>query len=411
MAKELPFFKFEPNQWENGNIQMCSDIAKAHFINVCCSYWSRTGSLSEKLAIIKCCGGNNSSFQELVDNEIVKTANGNVIISFLDSQLSEFMDIKKARAESGKKGGVNGAIRPEIERVQGNQLYVLLCSGNGEEFIKIGTTSNCVSRRYSGKMPYEYKVIFQVLTNDYLTLESEYCELFAKYQYYPKLNFQGQKECYDIAFFSEITGILEQRHNIAIAPLKRSETIRGEKRREEKRREETPKGVVGDKTKKVDFFLEVKNVGGDIYTDEMLKRFSEYWTEPIVKGKDTGKEKWQGEKTWKLTQRLSKWAERNLDGIVCYREDDKSIKDKKIAFKTELKQYLEVYGKDMINAFFLHWTQPENVKHPKKLKWELEDSWELKSRLISWKAREDARQDPAKKEEKFRIAPNIVVNG
>lgn len=163
--------------------------------------------------------------------------------------------------------------------------------------------------------------------------------------------------------------------------------------------------------KGVDFFLEVKNVGGDIYTDEMLRRFSEYWTEPIVKGKDAGKERWQGEKTWKLTQRLSKWAERNLDGIVCYREDDKSIKEKKIAFKTELKPYLEIYGKDMINAFFLHWTQPENVKHPKRLKWELEDSWELKSRLISWKAREDARQDPAKKEEKFRIAPNSVVNG
>ena len=158
----------------------------------------------------------------------------------------------------------------------------------------------------------------------------------------------------------------------------------------------------------VDFFLEVKNVGGDIYTDEMLKRFSEYWTEPIVKGKDIGKEKWQGEKTWKLTQRLSKWAERNLDGIVCYREDDKSIKDKKIAFKTELKPFLEIYGKDMINAFFLHWTQPENVKHPKKLKWELEDSWELKNRLISWKAREDARQDPAKKEEKLYINPKTA---
>lgn len=162
---------------------------------------------------------------------------------------------------------------------------------------------------------------------------------------------------------------------------------------------------------RVDFFLEVKNVGGDIYTDEMIKRFSEYWTEPIVKGKDLGKERWQGEKTWKLTQRLSKWAERNLDGIVCYREDDKSIKDKKIAFKNVLRPFLEVYPKDMINAFLLHWSQPENIKHPKKLKWELEDSWELKTRLTSWKAREDARQDPIKKDEKYRITPNSYQNG
>lgn len=176
--------------------------------------------------------------------------------------------------------------------------------------------------------------------------------------------------------------------------------------KESKENKIPPIGGVG--VKHVDFLLEVKNVGGDIYTDEMLKRFSEYWTEPIVKGKDTGKEKWQGEKTWKLTQRLSKWAERNLDGIVCYREDDKSIKEKKIAFKTELKPFLDTYGKDMINAFYLHWSQPENVKHPKKLKWELEDSWELKSRLISWKARDEARQDPAKKEEKYRITPDSV---
>lgn len=158
----------------------------------------------------------------------------------------------------------------------------------------------------------------------------------------------------------------------------------------------------------VDFFLEVKNVGGDLYTDEMLKRFTEYWTEPIVRGKDIGKERWQGEKTWKLTQRLSKWAERNLEGIVCYKEDDKSIKDKKIALKSELKPFLDTYGKDMINAFYLHWSQPENVKHPKKIKWELEDSWELSNRLIAWKSRDDAKIDPAKKEEKYRITPNSV---
>jgi len=86
MAKELPYFKFEPNQWENGNIQMCSDLAKAHFINICSSYWSRTGSLSEKLAIIKCCNNNTNSFNELIENERIKINNEMVIISFLDLQ-------------------------------------------------------------------------------------------------------------------------------------------------------------------------------------------------------------------------------------------------------------------------------------------------------------------------------------
>jgi len=240
MAKELPYFKFEPNQWDNGNIQMCSDIAKAHFINICSAYWSRLGSLSDRFAIAKCCSGNNSTFDELLENQIIKVNDeGLLMISFLDSQLSDFMDIKKARSESGKKGGQNGGVRPEVERINGNQLYLLVCSGNNEQFLKLGTTSNSISRRYSGKMPYEYSVIFQLLTDDYLKFESEYCELFAKYEYRPKLNFQGQKECYSILFLSEIKNILEQRHNIAIAPLKRNETIREEKIIvEEKKKEE-----------------------------------------------------------------------------------------------------------------------------------------------------------------------------
>jgi uncharacterized LabA/DUF88 family protein len=34
MAKELPYFKFEPNQWENGNIQICSHEEKGVFIDL-----------------------------------------------------------------------------------------------------------------------------------------------------------------------------------------------------------------------------------------------------------------------------------------------------------------------------------------------------------------------------------------
>lgn len=154
----------------------------------------------------------------------------------------------------------------------------------------------------------------------------------------------------------------------------------------------------------VDFVLEVKNKGGDIYTDEMLKRFSEYWTETITKGANKGKPAWRGEKKWDLGRRLSAWAQRNLDGIVCYKEDDKSITDKRIEFKASLKPFLEKYGKDLINNFYLHWGQPENTKAPKKLNWELEESWHLESRIINWENR-DFKKANGKGEEKpvYRI--------
>ncbi len=307
MAKELPYFKFEPSQWENGNIQMCSFEAQGIFMNVCSMYWQRLGDLPYKLAVQKICKGNATAFESLVEDQIIKVVDGMICIDFLNEQLAEFNNISKTNSDNARLGW--------------------------QKRIKEAT----VMRPHS-----------------------------------------------------EPNAIREEERRV--------DKIRGEKK------------ISGGK-QKINFLLEVKNVGGDIYTDEMLKGFSDYWTEPIVKGKDLGKERWQGEKTWKLTQRLSKWAERNLDGIVCYREDDKSIKDKKIAFKNALRPFLEVYPKDMINAFLLHWSQPENIKHPKKLKWELEDSWELKTRLTSWKAREDARQDPIKKDEKYRITPNSYQNG
>lgn len=238
MAKELPYFKFEPSQWQNGDIQMCSNEAKLYFINICCSYWSKTGELSEKFALVKCCNNNKQVLDELYENNIILIENNMIVIKFLDEQLSDFIDLRKARSASGKKGGQNGGVRPEEERVKGNQLYFLLCEGNGEKFIKMGTTSNSVSRRYSGKMPYQYKVVFQLFTDQYIDLENQYCDILAKCEYTPKLNFSGQKECYKISEYDKISGFLKKNHGIALAPLKRNEAIREEKIREDKRREE-----------------------------------------------------------------------------------------------------------------------------------------------------------------------------
>jgi hypothetical protein len=83
-------------------------------------------------------------------------------------------------------------------------------------------------------MPYEYELIFQLFTEDYIDLETTYSELLANCEYKPKLNFQGQKECYDLSHYEEISSILKQRHSIALAPLKRTEAIREDKKREEK---------------------------------------------------------------------------------------------------------------------------------------------------------------------------------
>jgi hypothetical protein len=92
MAKELPYFQFEPNEWENGNIQMLSREDKGLFIDLCSLYWSRLGNVPYKLAIQKLCGGNTNALQMLYDAKIIDVIDDNIFIKFLSIQLSKFED-------------------------------------------------------------------------------------------------------------------------------------------------------------------------------------------------------------------------------------------------------------------------------------------------------------------------------
>ena len=109
MAKELPYFKFEPNQWENGNIQMCSKENKGLFIDLCSVYWSRLGELPYALALQKHCNGSNVALKELESNEIIVVKDSQIIIEFLDEQLNEFQETSKKRRSAANKRWSNSS--------------------------------------------------------------------------------------------------------------------------------------------------------------------------------------------------------------------------------------------------------------------------------------------------------------
>jgi hypothetical protein len=104
MAKELPYFKFEPNQWENGNIQMLSREDKGLFIDICSMYWSRLGDVPAKLAIQKLCAGNATALDSLCDEKIIEVIDDNIYIKFLSEQLNEFEDISKQNSKNALEG-------------------------------------------------------------------------------------------------------------------------------------------------------------------------------------------------------------------------------------------------------------------------------------------------------------------
>lgn len=103
MAKELPYFKFEPNAWDTGNIQMCSRETKGLFTDMCSLYWSRLGEVPYALALQKLCNGNKDAMLELVEHEIIGVIDGQIIIEFLDEQLLEFGNTSDKRRDAANK--------------------------------------------------------------------------------------------------------------------------------------------------------------------------------------------------------------------------------------------------------------------------------------------------------------------
>ena len=104
MAKELPYFKFEPNQWENGNIQICTRDDKGLFMDLCSMYWSRLGDVPFKLAVQKLCNGNATAFDTLIKENIFTIIDDRICIDFLNEQLSEFENLSKTNSDNARIG-------------------------------------------------------------------------------------------------------------------------------------------------------------------------------------------------------------------------------------------------------------------------------------------------------------------
>jgi hypothetical protein len=70
----------------------------------------------------------------------------------------------------------------------------------------------------------------------------------------------------------------------------------------------------------------------------------------------------------------------------------KEIENRKLAFSSTLKPFLDKYGKEMLNDFYKYWTEPN--KSNTKFRMELEKTWSLERRLEVW-----AKNDFGKKKE------------
>jgi len=118
--KELPFFKFYPNQWITGTISFLEKDVQGAYMLALCYYWSKNCEmpLNQLKMIIP------NHYQQLIDVNLFKIVDGKIRIKFLDEQYEQFKKRSKINAANGSKGGKAKANKIKDNYANNNLLKV-----------------------------------------------------------------------------------------------------------------------------------------------------------------------------------------------------------------------------------------------------------------------------------------------
>jgi len=91
-----------------------------------------------------------------------------------------------------------------------------------------------------------------------------------------------------------------------------------------------------------------------------------------------------------LDKAMQKHNQKQVESIVCIDkpnnnitiEHNNNIEVRKINFANSLKPFLETYGKELLNDFYLYWC--EHGEKDKKMRFEKEKSFDINLRLSRW---------------------------
>lgn len=109
MSNTLTYFRFNIQDWTDGDIADENHKTKGVFMDVCSFYFSRVQKapvLKEKL--LKRFNNNTEEIEILFDEGYLKIdkKTGVISIAFLDKQLAEIIDTRPQRTEAGRRGGL-----------------------------------------------------------------------------------------------------------------------------------------------------------------------------------------------------------------------------------------------------------------------------------------------------------------
>ena len=85
--------------------------------------------------------------------------------------------------------------------------------------------------------------------------------------------------------------------------------------------------------------------------------------------------------------------EKEISEKPVYKKVEKqTIEERKINFSSTLEPYLQSFGRDILNKFFLYWTEPNQKTN--KMRFEFEKTWSIERRLNTWKENESKFTKP-----------------
>lgn len=114
MAKNLPYFQFEPAEYITGNIQFCSLASQGLFVNIQCFYWQRECEMNKK-DLFRKYEIYKELVNELIEEGIIKFDSEKVVIDFLDIQFKEISLRTGRLSRAGKKGAKISNKRFEVQ--------------------------------------------------------------------------------------------------------------------------------------------------------------------------------------------------------------------------------------------------------------------------------------------------------
>lgn len=202
-------------------------------------------------------------------------------------------------------------LNPDVD-----QVYILRLYQGKENFIKIGQTFTSLSRRFSGKLPYQYEILAQLFTNEPTELERYFTNLLREFNYSPKLDFRGKLECYNIDCMGVLQGIQFNNLNIHHNTSHYVALQRYTKHTDSDSDSDSDSDIDKDRSKNIEIretlFLSEVWQYKEQYSETMLKAFINYWTE---KNKSRTKMRWETEKTFEIPKRLVTWASRDKNSF------------------------------------------------------------------------------------------------